>query len=63
MRKHARPDRVEVRLDYLPDQIHLAVEDYGLPPEGGAGVRGAASPGRGRGVRPPGATPPGASMA
>jgi signal transduction histidine kinase len=36
-RKHARPERVEVRLDYLPDQVSLEVEDYGLPPEGGPG--------------------------
>jgi signal transduction histidine kinase len=31
VRKHARPDRVEVRLDYLPDQVSLAVEDQGVP--------------------------------
>ena len=29
VRKHARPERVEVRLDYLPDQVSLAVEDQG----------------------------------
>ncbi len=29
VRKHARPERVEVRLDYLPDEVHLAVEDAG----------------------------------
>ena len=37
VRKHARPERVEVRLDYLPDQVSLEVEDYGIPPEGGPG--------------------------
>ncbi len=31
VRKHARPDRVEVRLDYLPDEVHLAVDDQGVP--------------------------------
>jgi signal transduction histidine kinase len=42
VRKHARPERVEVRLDYLPAQISLEVEDYGIPPEGGppGGPRG-----------------------
>ncbi len=28
VRKHARPDRIEVRLDYLPREITLAVEDF-----------------------------------
>jgi signal transduction histidine kinase len=28
VRKHAHPDRVEVRLDYLPDTVTLAIEDY-----------------------------------
>jgi signal transduction histidine kinase len=47
VRKHARPDRVEVRLHYLPDQVHLAVEDMGVPAsappagsEGGYGLTG-----------------------
>jgi signal transduction histidine kinase len=31
VRKHARPERVEVRLEYLPDQVSLAVEDVGVP--------------------------------
>jgi signal transduction histidine kinase len=31
VRKHARPEHVEVRLDYLPDQVSLAVEDVGVP--------------------------------
>jgi DNA-binding NarL/FixJ family response regulator/signal transduction histidine kinase len=48
VRKHANPARLEVRLDYLPDEIHLAVEDYGLPPEGGPG-------GYGGGGQPPNA--------
>jgi signal transduction histidine kinase len=47
VRKHARPDRVEVRLDYLPEEIHLTVEDHGIPAaappagsEGGYGLTG-----------------------
>ena len=45
VRKHARPDRVEVRLDYLPEVVSLTVEDYGIPPEGGpGGYGGAGSP-------------------
>jgi signal transduction histidine kinase len=28
VRKHAHPDRVEVRLEYLPDEVTLAVQDY-----------------------------------
>lgn len=28
MRKHAHPDRVEVRLDYLPREVILEVEDF-----------------------------------
>jgi signal transduction histidine kinase len=46
VRKHARPERVEVRLDYLPDEVHLAVEDVGVPAappagsEGGYGLTG-----------------------
>ena len=51
VRKHARPERVEVRLDYLPDEIHLAVEDYGLPPEGGPGGTGGRQPPRSGGHR------------
>jgi signal transduction histidine kinase len=40
VRKHARPERVEVRLDYLPDELHLTVEDVGVPataPPAGSG--------------------------
>ena len=47
VRKHARPDRVEVRLDYLPDQVSLEVEVVGAPAsapsagsEGGYGLTG-----------------------
>jgi signal transduction histidine kinase len=44
VRKHARPERVEVRLEYLPDQVSLAVEDVGAPaaapPAGGEGGYG-----------------------
>ena len=49
VRKHARPERVEVRLDYLPDQVSLEVEDVrACPadpprppgPEGGYGLTG-----------------------
>jgi signal transduction histidine kinase len=36
VRKHAHPDRVEVRLDYLPHEVTLAVEDREDPPAGGA---------------------------
>jgi signal transduction histidine kinase len=31
VRKHARPDRVEVRLEYLSDEVRLTVEDLGVP--------------------------------
>jgi signal transduction histidine kinase len=47
VRKHARPERVEVRLEYLLDQVSLAVEDVGVPAavppvgsEGGYGLTG-----------------------
>jgi signal transduction histidine kinase len=45
VRKHARPERVEVRLDYLPGEVHLEVEDLGAPAppagsEGGYGLTG-----------------------
>jgi signal transduction histidine kinase len=47
VRKHAHPDRVEVRLEYLPDEVSLAVEDSArnlvdLPAlnEGGYGLTG-----------------------
>jgi signal transduction histidine kinase len=42
--KHARPDRVEVRLAYEPSATRLAVEDVGAPPapagDGGYGLTG-----------------------
>ena len=31
VRRHATPDRVEVRLDYQPDAVALVVEDHGAP--------------------------------
>jgi len=47
VRMHARPERVELRLEYLPDQVSLAVEDVGVPAvappaesEGGYGLTG-----------------------
>jgi signal transduction histidine kinase len=33
--KHARPDCVELRLDYRPDEIRLVVEDFGNAAESG----------------------------
>ena len=32
VRKHAQPDRVEVRLEYLPDEVTLVVQDYAASP-------------------------------
>ena len=32
VRRHARPDRVEIRLDYLKDEVSLAVEDVAASP-------------------------------
>jgi signal transduction histidine kinase len=47
VRKHARPERVEIRLDYLPDDVQLEVEDLGVPAvalpassDGGYGLTG-----------------------
>ncbi|HEX6523014.1 MAG TPA: sensor histidine kinase [Streptosporangiaceae bacterium] len=34
IRKHASPDRVDVRLEYLPAEVSLLVEDHGAPPSG-----------------------------
>jgi signal transduction histidine kinase len=42
--KHARPDRVEVHLAYLPDTVCLTVEDFGAP--AAAAVPGSADGGR-----------------
>jgi signal transduction histidine kinase len=42
--KHARPERVEVRLSYEPSGTRLTVEDFGAPPppvaDGGYGLTG-----------------------
>jgi signal transduction histidine kinase len=39
VRRHATPDRVEVRLDYQPDAVALVVEDHGVAAVGaGAGA-------------------------
>jgi signal transduction histidine kinase len=46
VRKHARPARVNVRLTYLPEEVSLTVEDFGLPPEGGPGPGGHGGAGR-----------------
>ena len=47
VRKHAHPARVEVRLDYLPDETTLAIEDFAVPSaappassDGGYGLTG-----------------------
>jgi signal transduction histidine kinase len=58
-RKHANPTRLEVRLDYLPGEVTLSVEDYGpRAPEGGpkGGLGGWVPPvaGGSGGVVPPG---------
>ena len=58
VRKHARPERVEVRLDYLPDQVSLEVEDYGIPPKGPRGSGGRFPPGPGGSGASPGGTSP-----
>jgi signal transduction histidine kinase len=43
VRKHARADRVEVRLEYLPDAVTLTVQDFG--PERADGESGPHKPG------------------
>jgi signal transduction histidine kinase len=41
VRKHARPDRVAVRLEYLPDAVRLTIEDSAaIPVPAGAGGDG-----------------------
>jgi signal transduction histidine kinase len=51
VRKHARPERVEIRLAYLEDELTLAIEDFAAnpadlperpvtPPHGGYGLTG-----------------------
>jgi signal transduction histidine kinase len=34
VRKHAHPERVEVRLEYLRDEVHLTVEDFATADDG-----------------------------
>ncbi|MGH3170265.1 MAG: sensor histidine kinase [Trebonia sp.] len=41
VRKHARPDRVEVRLEYLPEAVTLGVQDFGTGPAAGGVALGA----------------------
>ncbi|HWF72130.1 MAG TPA: histidine kinase [Solirubrobacteraceae bacterium] len=58
VRRHATPDRIEVRLDYQPDAVALVVEDHGAAAAavavgggGGSGAGGAvASAGAGYGL-------------
>jgi DNA-binding NarL/FixJ family response regulator/signal transduction histidine kinase len=57
VRKHARPEHVEVRLDYLPYEVHLEVEDFGIPPVGGPRGSGGNGFPQDRGI--PGGRPPG----
>jgi signal transduction histidine kinase len=45
IRKHAHPDRVDIRLEYLPDEVLLSVDDVGS-----AGAPSAAVPGGGYGL-------------
>jgi signal transduction histidine kinase len=47
VRKHARPDRVEIRLQYLPEAVTLAVQDFGPARAGGTGHGPAAATGYG----------------
>jgi signal transduction histidine kinase len=47
VRKHARPERVEIRLQYLPEAVTLAVQDFGQARAGGTGPGGAAATGYG----------------
>ena len=60
VRKHARPDRVEVRFEYLPDQLAWKWRTTGFPPRGARGVRGGGQPPRAGGHR---GDPPGVSTA
>ena len=45
VRRHATPDRVEVRLDYSPDAVALVVEDHGAGAVGADGGGAASSTG------------------
>jgi signal transduction histidine kinase len=54
IRRHAHPDRAEIRLGYLSGGLRLAVEDFGPGPVGGYGgaaadARPAAAPAQSRG--------------
>ena len=47
VRKHAHPDRLEVRLEYIPDEVSVVIEDFAshpvgprAPGEGGYGLTG-----------------------
>ena len=47
VRKHAHPDRLEVRLEYFPDEVSVVIEDFAshpvgprAPGEGGYGLTG-----------------------
>jgi signal transduction histidine kinase len=50
VRRHATPDRVEVRLDYQPDAVALVVEDHGAAAVGPGGVGATALDGAGYGL-------------
>ena len=55
IRKHAHPERAEVRLSYQPDGLRLTVQDFG-PGDGGAAPAAGDAPaadGRSRNVPPP----------
>jgi signal transduction histidine kinase len=48
VRKHARPERVEVRFEYLPAAVTLTVQDFGeCQPDGDAGPGGGSAAGYG----------------
>ena len=47
VRKHARPDRVEVRLEYLPEAVTLTVQDFGAERADGGTEPGGSAAGYG----------------
>jgi signal transduction histidine kinase len=49
VRRHARPDRVEVRLQYLPQAVTVTVQDFG-PPRTGRDTGPAGGPAAGYGL-------------
>jgi signal transduction histidine kinase len=49
VRKHARPDRVEVRLQYLPETVTLTIQDFG-PARAGDGTEPGGGPAAGYGL-------------